>query len=349
MLKKTVALALSAITLVSLAGCGEPGFKRDSSSEYDPEKTYLNVGNFNGGLGYAWLQEVANNYMALHEDVVIKINNDKDGFAENLLAEKMEEYGNDLYFVNGITYANFVGQGLVEDVTDIVKSKVEGENRTIEDKLNESVKKFYQTNDGKYYALPFFDAIFGTVYDVDLFEEKGFYFDKSGNFIGENGALDNLSAGPNGVEGDYDDGLPATISQWKLLLQEISSYSMLPYTWTGEYYYYRYRWLASVWADYEGKEAFDLNLSFDGEYTFPGDTEPTKIDLTNAYRLQEQPGKKFALEMAEYIVRNNYYKKTAFDSVNTHTMAQNDFLLSVESSQLSDDAQRVAMIFEGGW
>ncbi|MBO4939718.1 MAG: hypothetical protein J6D30_01635 [Clostridia bacterium] len=65
MFKKTMAVALSAITLFSMAGCGGPDFKRDSSSEYDPEKSYLNIGNFNGGLGYAWLEEVANNYMAL--------------------------------------------------------------------------------------------------------------------------------------------------------------------------------------------------------------------------------------------------------------------------------------------
>lgn len=344
-----MALALSVITLVSMAGCGgDGGFKRDSSSEYDPNKRYLNIGNFNGGLGYAWLEEVANNYMAEHEDVVIKINNDKDGFAENILTEKMEEYGNDLYFINGFTYDNLVSKGLAEDVTKEVTEIIEGEGRSIEDKLYPSLKKI-MNKDGKYYGLPFFDAIFGTVYDVDLFDQYGFYFDADGNFIGEGAEKTNLSAGPNGIAGDYDDGLPATISQWKSLLQEIKGYSMTPYTWTGEYEYYRYRWLASVWADYEGKEAFDLNNSLNGEYTFPGDTAPTKITIENAYRLQEQPGKLFALEMAEHIIRNNYYQKTAFDSVNTHTMAQNDFLLSVEASQLSSGTQRIAMILEGGW
>ena len=349
MFKKSMALALSVITLVSMAGCGgDGGFKRDSSSEYDPNKRYLNIGNFNGGLGYAWLEEVANNYMAEHEDVVIKINNDKDGFAENILTEKMEEYGNDLYFINGFTYDNLVSKGLAEDVTKEVTEIIEGEGRSIADKLDPSLKKIMNKN-GKYYGLPFFDAIFGTVYDVDLFDQYGFYFDAEGNIIGEGAEKTNLSAGPNGIAGDYDDGLPATISQWKALLQEIKAYSMTPYTWTGEYEYYRYRWLASVWADYEGKEAFDLNNSLNGEYTFPGDTEPTQITIENAYRLQEQPGKLFALEMAEHIIRNNYYQKTAFDSVNTHTMAQNDFLLSVEASQLSSGTQRIAMILEGGW
>ena len=351
MFKKLLALILAATCVVAMTACG-PEFDRgdgDDSSSYDETKTYLYVGNYNGGLGEAWLREVADRYQAQNPDVIIKINNDKDGYAEQYLTEKMEEYGNDIYFINGFTYNNLVNKGLAADITDVVTSNIPGETRSIEDKMDDTLNSYYKTSDNKYYAVPFHVNVFGSVYDVDLFDEKGFYFDKSGNIIGEGGSKDNLSVGPNGIAGDYDDGLPATYAQWQELLTEIASYSMAPYIWTGEYTYYRYRWLAAQWADYEGKANFDLNLSFNGEYTFPGDSTATKIDLTNAYLLQKQPGKKYALDMAEHIVRNGYYVKTSFDSVNTHTMAQQEFLLSVEKSQMAGDSQRVAMIFEGAW
>lgn len=348
MVKKTVALLLGVATVFSMTACGSV-FRRDSQEELDPTKTYLYIGNYNGGLGHAWLREVADAYEALHPDVKIKINNEKDKYADATLVEKMDDYGNDMYFVNGITYQTYVARGKVADITDVVTEKLDGENRSIEDKMDETLREYYKTDDNKYYAVPFFDSIFGTVYDVDMFENDGLYFNTNGKLICDDSSNTELSAGPNGISGDYDDGLPATYTQWKELLDGIKSYSYTPYIWTGEYEYYRYRWLASVWADYEGKENFDLNMTFDGEYTFDGDTEPTEIDSSNAYLLQKQQGKKYALEMAEYIIRNNMYVKTSFDSINTHLMAQKSYLKSVESSQLSEGSQRVAMIFEGGW
>jgi len=348
MFKKLLALLLAATCVFAAMACGGPKFDRDEEEEEtDPTKTYLHIGNYNGGLGFEWLREVADKYEATHPDVTIKINNDKDNFAENVLTEKIEEFGNDLYFINGFNYANLVNKGLAADITSEVTEKL-SDGRSIEEKMDATLRDYMKTG-GKYYAIPFHVNVFGSVYDVDLFDDYGFYFNKSGQLIGEGAAKENLSTGPNGIAGDYDDGLPATYEQWTTLLSEIKAYSMIPYIWTGEYPYYRYRWLAAAWADYEGKESFDINMSFDGEYTFPGDSSATKITLENAYRLQEQPGKKYALQLAEHIIRNNYYVTTSFDSVNTHTMAQQEFLLSVEKAQSVSGAQRVAMIFEGAW
>lgn len=168
------------------------------------------------------------------------------------------------------------------------------------------------------------------------------YFDADGNLVQP---LDELkSAGPDGDKTTaFDNGLPATYEQWTQLLRTMRSFGITPYIWTGEYVYYRYRYLASIWADYEGKAAFDLNTSFNGEYTFPGDSAPTKIELSKGYRLQEQPGKKYALDMGHYIIENGYYAETSFDGTNTHTMAQNRFLLSAETNA------RIGMILEGAW
>ena len=174
MFKKLLALLLSVSCLLAVTACGGggPSIGLDpSSDENDPTKTYLNIGNYNGGLGEAWLRKVADNYQAQNPDVIVKINNDKDGFQENILTEKIEEYGNDLYFINGFNYNNLVNKGLAEDVTDIVNAPVEGETRTIASKIDSTLASYYKTKDNKYYALPFHVNVFGSVYDVDLFDE----------------------------------------------------------------------------------------------------------------------------------------------------------------------------------
>lgn len=87
----------------------------------------------------------------------------------------VRDYRNDVYFVNGIDYQTFVAQGKVAEITDIVaQENVEGEDETIANKLNPALRTYYNVGteaSPTYYALPYFDGIFGTVYDVDLFED----------------------------------------------------------------------------------------------------------------------------------------------------------------------------------
>ena len=47
MFKKTVALLTCAVMAFGLSGC----FRRDEVEDYDPTKTYLYIGNYDGGLG----------------------------------------------------------------------------------------------------------------------------------------------------------------------------------------------------------------------------------------------------------------------------------------------------------
>lgn len=338
---------LTLVTLVGIAvlsSCGNK-FIRDTGETIDKTKTQLYIGNFDGGLGHDWLETVAALYEEKNPTIQIIINNEKDMYSDSNLYINMPNYINDIYFLNGITYSNYVAKGLIADITDVVKGTIEGENESIYDKMNPTLRDYYETDDGKFYAVPFFDSIFGAVYDVDLFEEEGFYFNSDGNLICYDPNNTELSAGPNGISGDYDDGLPATFSQWKELVDTIKSFGYTPYSWNGTYDYYRLRYLTAIWADYEGKANFDLNFSFNGEYTLPSDEEPTTINIKNAYLLQKQPGKKYALDFAEYIIKNGLYDRNSFDTVNTHLMAQETYLFSA----VNPNTNRIAMLLEGGW
>lgn len=340
--KKMLVFALFCLFLLSLAACDNT-FYRGTVISTDSERTQLYVGNYDGGLGHAWLDEVITAFEVVYPEVQVIVNNEKDLYSDSNLLSNMQNYTNDVYFLNGITYSNFVAQNRLAEITDIVTKTIDTEERSILDKMNPTLADYYQTSSGKYYAVPFFDAIFGLVYDVDLFEEEGFYFNSNGLMIAFDDDNTTLSSGPNGIIGDYDDGLPATYAQWQTLVRNMKLFGISPYIWTGYYDYYRMRYLTSIWADYEGKDNFDLNFSFAGEYQFSGDSVMTPINIQNGYRLQEQRGKLYALTFAEEIIKSGLYTPNSFDTVNTHTMAQQEFLLSAVTSN------RIAMIVEGGW
>lgn len=339
---KQIFVVLLIVIIFVAAGC-DGLFKRGGGDIIDKTRTQLYIGNYDGGLGHEWLEIVAQRYEEKNKEIQIIINNEKDLFGDANLLTNMPNYNNDVYFLNAITYRNYVAQGRLAEITDIVNSKYDNETLTIKEKMNPTLADYYQTKDNKYYAVPFFDSIFGSVYDVDLFEEEGFYYNTNGKLICFDPSNTTLSAGPNGISGDFDDGLPATYSEWQNLVNELKNSGITPYIWTGQYQYYRQRFLTAIWADHEGKDNFDLNFSLTGEYTFKGDTSPTNINIENAYLLQGQYGKEYALNFAEYIVKNRLYFSNSFNTTNSHTMAQQDYLLSATSNN------RVAMILEGGW
>ena len=336
--KQALLVLISLLSVIGLTGC----FKRETGITIDPDKTQLYVGVYDGDLGTEWIfDEVFAKFEALHPDVQCVPIKQKELYGDAFLLDNMPSEQTDIYFLNGNTYQNYVARGRLLEITDAVTTNLDGETKSIEDKMDKTLQKHYELN-GKYYAVPFFDAIFGTVYDIDLFEKEGFYFNTDGDLLCDSNNT-KLSAGPNGVDGDYDDGLPATYSQWKELVDTMAYSGITPYTWTGEYPLYRQRFITGVWADYEGKENFDLNMSLSGEYTFAGDTAPTQISINNGYLLKNQKGQEYALQMAKYIIEKGYYTSNAFDTVNSHTDAQKNYLRSVRTGS------KVAMIFEGGW
>lgn len=370
------ATLLATTILASLTGCGARG---GNTEEVDSKKTQLYVGYYYAGLGKEWIQQAKALFEEKYADksfeegktgVQVVLDLDKAGLNGGDLLNTIKSKRDQVFFVENADYYSFADEGnlKVADITDIVTSKVDGEDITIEDKLDAKSKSYYNlgTEDSpKYYALPYYEGVFGINYNKDLFEQNNWYFaagkcaddvnldtvDLSSLFVAS--AQDAKSAGPDGIEGTSDDGLPATYKDFEALLIRIkTSGSYIPMAWCGNYLTYLVEFMNTLWADAEGKEQFALNWSIDGTATSLVEVKngkvtampSTEINGNTGWKLHHQAGKYSALEFAKMCVSDSsYYHPDSFSSSLTHTDVQRQFVNGTGSGS------QIAMLLDGNW
>ena len=319
------------------AGCGEIGI--------DETKTQLYIGLRLGALGEDFLHRIGDMFEEEYKDVEftpgktgveVIVQAGTNELKDEVLAANMPASGIDVYMVEDIAYSKLVSRKLAIDITDIMTEKYDTcdlgngvQTYSIADKLSESERNYFgvdSNGETKYYSLHWWNPVHGVIYDVDLFNEYNLYFTQDGQ-IGGN--LDDnpadLSLGVDGVAGTYDDGLPATWEEFKLLIATMRGpdYNITPFTWDGANLYQRAYFFESVWQAYEGLYNYSLNYNFNGNYN------GTQITAENGYELAGQQGKKAALTAISDIVSNNKnYSNKAFLSSHTNKSAQKEFLMS---------------------
>ena len=362
--KKLMALLATLMTgVTALSACGGTPVE---STQQDSTKAQLSVATYDGGVGKAWLVEAAKRFEEKYKDAT-NFQEGKVGVQVDVKGDKVKYGGvnlgdkaltEDVYFTEGVEYYTYVNRQKVADITDVVQGSLSayGENKTIESKLDDSFKSYLTAKDGKYYMLPFYDGFYGFVYDVDLFEEEGFYFDAEGDFLrlaDESGRAAFEAAksnGPDGQKNTYDDGLPATYAQFLSLVDYIVSKNVVPFCYSGGYDDYVSKAMRAFIADYEGYAGFSLNYSFNGKAqlvkTINGDgtvvTEEVTITPDNAYELQRQAGKYYALNLQEKLFGTTKYIGNSYNAFD-YTVAQSEFIKSKYSTK------RYAMLLEGVW
>ena len=221
------------------------------------------------------------------------------------------------------------------------------------------LKEFYETNEGKFFAAPFFESYHQLIYDVDLFDQYNLWFKDGGGFVSS--TEDKKSAGQDGKFGTWDDGLPITYSDFFLMMDRMVARGITPLTWTGQYAdAYTTNFIHSFIADYDG-ENFNTYWSYDGEIkvitntdftesdakTFsldPADLETVTITPENGKDyLHSTAGKYYALKFAKDISSNPMYR--TYNYAESHTGVQRSFLMS----NMEGVDSPIAMLIEGGW
>lgn len=341
------------------------GCQHDTLEEVDTTKTQLYVSNLNAGISNQWLLDIETRFEEAYAEtsfepgkkgvqVIVDTENQVNGRWLILPTDDWE-----VYFTENLPYNEFASQNYLLDLSDVVKGNAYGESVTIESKLDDSMKAGLTAYDGKYYALPHYEAYRSIFYDVDVFDRERLYFaeDKDN---GNNGFIirdtDTKSAGPNGISGDYDDGLPATVEEFYQLLEYMkNTRGVTPFVWPGSAIAYT-EYIADSFGDQLSGGDAAYNYSFDsGEKTTPvvtgfnGDEpviEEIAINNENGYYVERMAGKYYGLSVLEKIVDNigNYAYEL---SNNNSTFTQLD---SQEKYIFSDlENQPIAMIVDGNY
>ena len=345
--------AIAVLSLATLVGCG----KKEDEEPVDKTKAQLTISTYEGGVGKKWLENAARLFEEANKDrtdyqegrtgIQIHIQMDRSVSGMNLETADLKR---DMYFTENVDYYKLTQKSKLLDITDILNEENEEDGgKRIIDKIDDNLLAFMNRND-KYYAVPFYDCIYGLIYDKDLFKENGFYLTDDGEQAFD---VADYGTGPNGVAGDWDDGLPKTYAQFASLMDIMVENQVIPFTYSkGNSKEYTTRALVSYWSDYEGYDDTQLNFSFSGTAhhivsSISGRTanitEKT-ITKNNGYELRKQAGVFYALDFARNVLtkKNGYY----YSKPSSNYDAQKVF---VKNKYIGGSNKPIAMLFEGNW
>lgn len=364
--KKIAATILStALITTMLGGCGTTARK---TVEIDSNKTTLTVGYWNGGVGTEWLNSAIEKFEEKYKDtsfeegkkgvqVVIGSSNKTTMEGETLKDIILNDDTHDeVFFTEGVFYQWWAKNGKMLDITEYVNEDLTefGEEGNIASKISDDVMSSLQV-DGKIYALPYWKSNYCMVYNATLFDENGWYIGADGKYTNAKGKL---SAGPDGKEGTYDDGMPATYDEFYQLLEEIKKDNCVPLQFPGASQDYVTWYLTELAADNMGYDQFMLNYNMNGTAelvkqnsidwdTMKFETEKVKITQKNAYELARQPGIAYVTKFAETILQDqtNYDVNKSLSGSFKIAQSQLEFVRNpTVSSQ-----KNVAIMFDGVW
>lgn len=351
MRKLTLFKVLTVIGAMSIAGCGGGG----GGGDIDTSKAQLTILTYDGGVGDQWLNNAARLFEAANKDrtdfesgktgVQIHVTKQRIG-GDSLLDTDLTH---DMYFTENINYFGMTNKRKMADITDILTTANPSDGgKKIIDKVDDNLKAF-MNREGHYYAVPFYDCIYGLFYDKDLFSDKKLYMTDGGIFTNNKAQF---GTGPNGVKGDWDDGLPRTYEQFESLLAQMRVKNITPFTYSSNSNMagYTARGLMSYWSDDEGVAQTNLNYSFNGQATNivtnivngKAVTESVNITKENGYLLRKQAGLYNALHFADNILcatPDNYLPSSDVQQ------AQINFVVG----KRLQNPRPVGMIFEGTW
>lgn len=360
---------LSAAALVSAVGCGSS--QGDGTPFYpvepdDADRTQLYVYNSADTYDIAWLTSVKERFEEAHQQDT-QWENGKQGVQVVLMhavgdveltAQDVQESREEVYFAQNADYHALRKAGVLAEITTL--SDPSNGSEPLVARLTDEQKAYFAEADGveKYYALPDHSGSVGIVYNVDLFEEKGYYFAQTPGDDGVFVSSNNLekSYGADGLPETFDDGLPTTYEEFFLLCSYIKGRGDTPIAWGGtEYEKYLTLLAGALATDYEGYEQTMLNYTLTGTAKNLGqiknggfvlDGKEQKITPGNGYELARSAGNFYALEFIKRLLDkdNAYYCGDAFKTGYTQADAREDFL----TEQEGEEAQ-AAMLLDGSW
>ena len=373
-MKRLLACGLAAVAVCSsvsaLGACSQV------IDDVDATKTQLYIANYNGGVGEKWLDEAAKRFEAQYKDVVFEPGTDKvgaqimidhnkayDGLSLKTSMATDSKY--EVYFTGGANYLDYTGNKLLYDLTDLVSDKVNADDgKTILSKID-AARADALTVGGKIYAIPHYELFPGPSYDAGVFQAKKLYFadtiDTSDTeypgtrtFVVNN--MTKKSCGPNGIYGDYDDGLPSSVHEFYKLMDKMTKNNVEPFVWTGASTHYTNQLIRTLYANLGGIELMNATHEFDSHGKpieivtgFNPDGTPiiqnTVITTENGYLVKQAAALYYGIEFAQKIRSNQEnFHLPCVSSTFSHLTTQEAFA----NSGLNGE-DYIGMIIDGNW
>lgn len=381
---KGLSATLGLTFVFGAVGCGghtvDPGQEGGGSSD----KTVIEVMNFGGGVGRKWLDQAVKRFETAYATksyetdktgVEIKIENNINTGAANMASS-----GIHIYFDQASTINTWIQQGLMLDITDVVTEVTQdtrnGVATSIEGKIDENLRYQYKGNDGNYYALPHYEFYDGLTYDVELFENEGFYFAANPSegtkytcsLVGKDfyfvkSASTKKSCGNDGKFGTQDDGLPTTLEELIALCDYMKEEaSVTPFVLAGnhnDYSTYVINGLTAALAGYDQAQAmfsFTANevetvTGFSSDNLFPGfngvkkpNTQRVAVTEETGYLAYNQVSKYYAYAFMQIAVERGWISTNATQTTHLHTDAMRDLILNGIGQK-----PKAGMIMEGSY
>lgn len=175
-MKKILSLFLVLVTLVAglFGGCA------DTITEEDRQGSLL-IEVHSAGYGTDWIDFMAKEYQQkTGKKVIVTYQIGTQGITNMGANLKSLTSDTDIFFMGGADFADvYRGQVVVngesfpcifEDLTDLYKSTIEGEDITVEDKMLEKAKSSLITSEGKYYHFPYVAGMQGFIRNLDVWD-----------------------------------------------------------------------------------------------------------------------------------------------------------------------------------
>ena len=361
--KTSLLVALTCFSSVlALSSCGRGNPTEEDS--FDETKTTLGIKYYKGGLGRDWLDKVCDDFIETFKDysfepgkkgIQIRRGFEKQDVQVDAVTKMKETY--QLFVMENVDYYNFLSKNTMLDVTDVVtkgalkgissSNELDYENDSIESKMFVDSRDFYDVGSGankKFHGIPFYDSACSINYNIDLFEDRGFYF-ASGKTAEDftdvelnsytnvaplfvSSAEEERSLGPDGKTGiidgvnySLDDGLPATYKDFYALLTYMRNENVTPMAWNGYERGYLISLALNVWNSAIGYQEARNSITFSGTSTKILDLDnnfyPKKdkdgnylyetdlnIDSSNVYKVHQQEGLLGATQFVKNIMSN---------------------------------------------
>ena len=340
-MKKIISLIIACVlslTALLAVGCG--------GEKFDP-KTTLIIGVSQDGVGRAWLDAVVTEFKKANPEINVHVDDKESEYDRTNLIVNIKKNREDLYFINDYIAQNFIrNDGTSEYLVDITELVTDGGNNSIHSKMYDDVKSYHNygtENNPKYYSLPYFMTFAGLVYNKDVFDAHNLYnLPLYKGFDGVKGTGDE-NFGPDGIEETFDDGLPSTWEDMKILIMYMAGQGITPFTWSKADY--RNLLMYNIWASYEGANNYKTLVNLNGT-----DSNLGAITKENAYKLTGQQGRKAAIMVADFLTSNaEYYSTDAFASTQDNKKALLEYVSSNPRYIKKSSGEPIAFLIEGTW